>query len=170
MHDWLLLGGGSGDGGRARERPRRPRPGASVRPGRRGQPEPAHAGTANTTTGSGSPRARRVPQAGSMATDASRPDPPTRFGARRWLLLIMLCASQFMVALDFSIVSVALPAIGHDLGFTSTADLQWVMTAFILFIAGFLLLFGRASDLFGRRRLFLIGVALFTVFSLAGGL
>jgi EmrB/QacA subfamily drug resistance transporter len=105
-----------------------------------------------------------------MATDASRPDPPTRFGARRWLLLIMLCASQFMVALDFSIVSVALPAIGHDLGFTSTADLQWVMTAFILFIAGFLLLFGRASDLFGRRRLFLIGVALFTVFSLAGGL
>ncbi|MCR6487394.1 MFS transporter [Amycolatopsis sp. OK19-0408] len=107
-----------------------------------------------------------------MATDASesRPSPPTRFGARRWLVLIMLCASQFMVALDFSIVSVALPTIGRDLGFSSTADLQWVMTAFILFIAGFLLLFGRASDLFGRRRLFLIGVALFTVFSLAGGL
>lgn len=75
-----------------------------------------------------------------------------------------------MVALDFSIVSVALPDIGRDLGFTSTASLQWVMTAFILFIAGFLLLFGRASDLFGRRKLFLIGVGIFAVFSLAGGL
>ncbi|MFG1918393.1 MFS transporter [Micromonospora sp. NPDC048898] len=86
------------------------------------------------------------------------------------MTLITLCAAQFMVALDFSIVTVALPVIGQDLNFVTAGDLQWVMTAFILPTAGFLLLAGRASDLFGRRRLFLTGLVIITGFSLVAGL
>lgn len=89
---------------------------------------------------------------------------------RGWLTLITLCAAQFMIALDFSIITVALPEIGRDLGFASTGDLQWVMTAFILPTAGLLLLAGRVSDLLGRRRLFLVGLAVVTAFSLVAGL
>jgi MFS family permease len=92
------------------------------------------------------------------------------FSTRAWLTLLVLCAAQFMVALDFSIVTVALPAIGEDLDFGSPADLQWVMTACILPTATLLLLFGRASDLVGRRRLFMLGLALLTGFSLLASL
>ncbi|MGA5423617.1 MFS transporter [Streptomyces lavendulocolor] len=104
------------------------------------------------------------------APAAARPvPPPERMGARRWCILAVLCAAQFMAALDFSIVSVALPTIGEDLGF-ELSHLQWVITAFALPSGGFLLLFARAGDLYGRRRWFLVGLSLFTVTSLAGGL
>ncbi|YCK41764.1 MFS transporter [Actinomadura sp. ATCC 39365] len=85
------------------------------------------------------------------------------------LVLVLLLGSQFMLAVDFSILNVALPVIGSGLGF-ALADLQWVATAFALAAAGFTLLFGRIADLFGRRRLFVAGMVLLGVSSLAGGL
>ena len=87
---------------------------------------------------------------------------------KRWIL-ILCCLSQFMVILDVSVVNVALPSIRADLGF-SAVDLQWVVNAYTLTFAGFLLLGGRAADLLGQRRVFLFGLALFAVASLAGGL
>src|SRR5882757_9163451 len=84
-------------------------------------------------------------------------------------LLLVVCLGQFMVILDVSIVNVALPSIKDSLGF-STNGLQWVLNAYTLTFAGFLLLGGRMADLYGRRRLFLIGIVLFSVTSLLGGL
>ncbi len=89
--------------------------------------------------------------------------------ANSLLVLILLCSAQFMVILDFSIVNVALPAIQRDLGFT-TQNLQWIVTAYSLTAGGFLLLGGRFGDLFGRRRLFIIGTVLFAVASLMCGI
>jgi EmrB/QacA subfamily drug resistance transporter len=80
-------------------------------------------------------------------------------------LLLLVCLAQFMVILDVSIVNVALPSIRNALGF-STTGLQWVVNAYTLTFAGFLLLGGRASDLLGRRRVFLVGTVLFTLASL----
>ncbi len=85
-----------------------------------------------------------------------------------WFVLFLLCTAQFMVVLDFSIVNVALPAIQRELGFT-TQNLQWIITAYSLTFGGFLLLGGRIGDLFGRRRLFLIGLFLFAFASFMGG-
>ncbi|HEX2103452.1 MAG TPA: MFS transporter [Solirubrobacteraceae bacterium] len=85
------------------------------------------------------------------------------------LALAVLCTAQFMVVLDVTIVAVALPAIQADLGF-GTESLQWVVTAYTLVFGGFLVLAGRAGDLYGRRRLFAIGLALFAGASLACGL
>ncbi|MFJ2633468.1 MFS transporter [Streptomyces sp. NPDC087422] len=87
---------------------------------------------------------------------------------QRWTLMLLLGA-QFMIAVDFSILNVALPVVGRGLGF-SLANLQWIATAFALAAAGFTLLFGRVADLFGRRRVFLAGMAVLGVSSLAGGL
>lgn len=87
---------------------------------------------------------------------------------RGWLTLILLCVAQFVVALDIQIVAIALPAIGRDLG-VAQADLQWVVSAYVLTFGGFLLVSGRLADLFGRRRLFMLGFALFTVASLGCG-
>jgi EmrB/QacA subfamily drug resistance transporter len=86
-----------------------------------------------------------------------------------WLALALLCVVQFMVVLDIAIVNVALPSIKRDLGF-SQGDLQWVISAYALVFGGFLLLGGRAADMLGRRRLFLIGVVVFSVASLLAGL
>jgi EmrB/QacA subfamily drug resistance transporter len=83
--------------------------------------------------------------------------------------LLLSCLAQFMVILDVSVVNVALPAIRHGLGF-SEVDLQWVVNAYTVTFAGFLLLGGRAADLLGRRRVFVAGLALFGLASLAGGL
>ena len=80
----------------------------------------------------------------------------------------MLAVAQFMVVLDASIVNVALPSIQDDLGF-SESSLQWVVNAYTLVFGGFLLLGGRAADLFGRRRVFIIGLVLFSAASLLGG-
>ncbi|GAA2488827.1 MFS transporter [Winogradskya humida] len=84
-------------------------------------------------------------------------------------LALVLLAAGFTLAVDFSILTVALPVIGTDLGF-SLSGLQWIATAFALSAAGFTLPFGRAADLFGRRRMFLAGIALLGVSSLVGGL
>src|SRR5258708_1543927 len=84
------------------------------------------------------------------------------------VILAIACVAQFMVVLDVSIVNVALPSIGLDLHYTPSG-LQWVVNGYVLTFAGFLLLGGRAADLFGRRRVFLFGLGLFTVASLAGG-
>src|SRR4051794_27177238 len=88
---------------------------------------------------------------------------------RRWLALVLLSAAQFVVVLDASIVNVALPSIQRALDF-SDSNLQWVVNAYTLTFGGFLLLGGRAADLFGRRRVFLGGLVLFSLASLAGGL
>ncbi|MFD7763956.1 MFS transporter [Streptomyces microflavus] len=96
---------------------------------------------------------------------APAPAPPARLSGRARLVLFVLCAAQFMVALDFSVLNVALPVLGADLGL-STSGLQWAVTAFALPSGGFLLLFGRIADLYGRRRLFLAGLALFGASSL----
>ena len=88
---------------------------------------------------------------------------------RKWLALALLSAVQFMVVLDIAIVNVALPSIKNDLGF-SQDNLQWVISAYALVFGGFLLLGGRAADLLGRRRIFLVGLAVFTVASLLAGL
>src|SRR5581483_7128022 len=88
---------------------------------------------------------------------------------RRWLALALIVVAQFMVVLDVAIVNVALPSIRTDLHF-SQESLQWVITAYAVFFGGALLLGGRLADLLGRRRLFVIGLALFTVSSLLDGL
>jgi EmrB/QacA subfamily drug resistance transporter len=88
---------------------------------------------------------------------------------RRWLALLLVCAAQLMIVLDGTIVNVALPAIQSSLGF-SGAGLSWVVNAYLLTFGGFLLLGGRAGDLFGRRRVFAFGLALFTFASLLCGL
>jgi EmrB/QacA subfamily drug resistance transporter len=88
---------------------------------------------------------------------------------RRWIVLALLVAAQFMVVLDVAIVNVALPSIKTDLHF-SQVSLQWVITAYTILFGGVLMLGGRLADLLGRRRLFMIGLALFTSFSLLDGL
>src|SRR5919204_2991359 len=85
------------------------------------------------------------------------------------LVLVLCCLAQFMGVLDVSIVNVGLAQIRADLGF-STAGLQWVVNAYTLACAGFLLLGGRAADVFGRREVFVGGLALFGLASLVGGL
>jgi MFS family permease len=97
-------------------------------------------------------------------TTVRKPSAPA-LAARDRLVLFVLCAAQFMVALDFSVLNVALPVLGADLGMSPSA-LQWAVTAFALPSGGFLLLFGRTGDLYGRRRLFLAGLALFGAASL----
>ena len=91
------------------------------------------------------------------------PDP------KRWWALALLCSAFFMVILDVSIVNVALPSIQRDLHF-SQGNLQWILSAYALTFGGFLLLGGRVADILGRRRVFMSGVALFTLASLACGL
>lgn len=86
-----------------------------------------------------------------------------------WLILVVLALAQFMIVLDVSIVNVALPAIQSALNMTQT-NLQWIVTAYTLVFGGFLMLGGRAADLFGRKKLFLVGTALFGLASLVDGL
>ena len=87
----------------------------------------------------------------------------------RWLALLVLCLGDLMIVLDVTIVGVALPSIREDLGF-SEESLAWVVNAYLLTFGGFLLLGGRLGDLFGHRRLFLLGIGLFTAASVACGL
>src|SRR5438445_11971316 len=87
----------------------------------------------------------------------------------RWLVLVLVCVAQFMVVLDATIVNVALPSIQRGLHF-SPVSLQWIVNAYTLVFGGFLLLGGRAADLLGRQRLFIAGIAVFTVASLMNGL
>src|SRR5512135_877954 len=87
----------------------------------------------------------------------------------RWPALYVLCLATLMIVLDVTIVGVALPSIRNSLGFSETS-LAWVVNAYLLTYGGFLLLGGRLGDLFGQRRLFLGGISLFTLASLACGL
>src|SRR5215467_4020520 len=95
--------------------------------------------------------------------------PTTGRSSGRWFALIVLCLGALMIVLDTTIVNVALPSIRQDLGFSETS-LAWVVNAYLLTFGGFLLLGGRLGDLFGHRRLFLIGITLFTLASFACGL
>lgn len=92
-----------------------------------------------------------------------------RTAAPAWLVMLLVCAGQFLVVLDVSVVNVALPAMRSGLHL-SELGLQWIVNAYVITFAGFMLLGGRAADLFGRKRIFVLGLALFTVASLAGGL
>lgn len=105
----------------------------------------------------------RTPEVSGPHTAA--PENTPRLTGRAKLVLFVLCAAQFMVALDFSVLNVALPALGRDLGL-SRSGLQWAVTAFTLPSGGFLLLFSRIGDLYGRKKLFLAGLAVFTAASL----
>jgi EmrB/QacA subfamily drug resistance transporter len=94
---------------------------------------------------------------------------PTKRKVPSWAVLVIACAAQFMVVLDISIVNVALPSMKHSLDLSSTSQ-QWIVNAYTLTFGGFLLLGGRAADLFGRKKIFLLGLSVFTLASLAGGL
>ncbi|MER7187914.1 MFS transporter [Streptomyces hyaluromycini] len=100
-------------------------------------------------------------------TGPSSAEPPPTEHHRLGLALILVAA--FMVVLDFSIVNVALSSIQHELGI-SAASVQWVVTAYAITFGGLLILGGRAGDLYGRRRLFMVGIGVFTAASLSGGL
>ncbi|MFJ2817473.1 DHA2 family efflux MFS transporter permease subunit [Streptomyces sp. NPDC087294] len=102
------------------------------------------------------------------AADTSRISAP-RTAPPTWLVVALACAGQFLVVLDISVVNVALPSMRADLGL-SAQGLQWVVNAYAIAFAGFMLLGGRAGDLYGRKRMFLVGLALFTLASLGGGL
>jgi EmrB/QacA subfamily drug resistance transporter len=103
--------------------------------------------------------------------NGNRHQPPDATGDqdRSWGVLALLAVAQFMVILDITVVNIALPSIGEDLGFAAD-DLQWVVTAYVLFTGGLMLLGGRAADLFGRRNVFLAGLSVFTLASLGSGL
>ncbi|MFD3619424.1 MFS transporter [Streptomyces sp. NPDC058676] len=102
------------------------------------------------------------------AADVTRV-PRRRTAPPTWLVVALACAGQFLVVLDVSVVNVALPSMRTDLGL-SQQGLQWVVNAYAIAFAGFMLLGGRAGDLYGRKRMFLVGLGLFTVASLGGGL
>jgi EmrB/QacA subfamily drug resistance transporter len=104
-----------------------------------------------------------------MSTTTIPPAADTTGDRRRWLVLALIVTAQFMVVLDIAIVNVALPSIKTDLHF-SQVSLQWVITAYSILFGGVLMLGGRLSDLLGRRRVFVIGLALFTASSLLDGL
>ena len=97
------------------------------------------------------------------------PSAPARMTGRQQLIMVLLLTAGFTLAVDFSILNVALPRIGADVGF-SLEHLQWIATSFALCAAGFTLFFGRVADLFGRKRLFIAGMALLGIGSLLGGL
>src|SRR5688572_456000 len=112
---------------------------------------------------------RRIFRAGNTSAPPSFGKPMTLDTRKRWLALYLLCLADVMIVLDTTIVNVALPSIRDDLDF-SQASLAWVVNAYLLTFGGFLLLGGRLGDLFGHRRLFLIGISSFTVASLLCGL
>ena len=105
----------------------------------------------------------------STAITATAPPDASPGATNRWLILVIACLAQFMVVLDATVVNVALPSIQRGLHF-SPSSLQWVVNAYTLVFGGFLLLGGRAGDLLGRKRLFTVGVVLFSAASLVNGL
>src|SRR6202049_2421429 len=104
-----------------------------------------------------------------MATATIQPATAAAADRRRWIVLALIVTAQFMVVLDIAIVNVALPSIKTDLPFPKVS-LQWGITAYTIVFGGVLMLGGRLADLLGRRRLFVIGLALFTASSLLDGL
>ena len=120
------------------------------------QPVPQPRAGGRSPCRSGCPRPQRAPLARAWA-------------ARQWAILFVLCGALFLDALDVSMIGVALPVIRTDLHLT-TSSLQWIVSAYVLGYGGLLLLGGRAADLLGRRRVFLVALALFAAASLLGGL
>ncbi|MGI5425452.1 MFS transporter [Streptomyces sp. CA-179760] len=104
-----------------------------------------------------------------MLETAERTRTPRRAAPPTWLVVALTCAGQFLVVLDVSVVNVALPSMRTGLGL-SEQGLQWVVNAYTIAFAGFMLLGGRAGDLYGRKRMFLVGLGVFTLASVAGGL
>ncbi len=104
-----------------------------------------------------------------MTSTRTESHPAKAYTGSAWLVLALACACQFMVILDVSIVNVALPSVQRSLGFTDTG-LAWVVNGYVLAFAGFMLLGGRAADLFGHRRMLVAGLAVFSLASLAAGL
>ncbi|MFF7436570.1 DHA2 family efflux MFS transporter permease subunit [Streptomyces sp. NPDC008122] len=107
-----------------------------------------------------------MPQTDSATSTSDTPSVPR---SRAWTVVLTASAGQFLVVLDVSVVNVALPSMRADLGLTA-AGLQWVINAYAIAFAGFMLLGGRAADLYGRKAMFLLGLGLFTAASVAGGL
>ncbi|GAA3479073.1 MFS transporter [Streptomyces yanii] len=101
-----------------------------------------------------------------LMVDVTTPTPLQK--SRTWAVVIAACTGQFLVILDVSVVNVALPSMRSDLGL-SAGQLQWVLNAYAIAFAGFMLLGGRAADIYGRKRMFLVGLGLFTAASLVGG-
>ncbi|GAA3249570.1 MFS transporter [Nonomuraea helvata] len=104
-----------------------------------------------------------------MSTTVQSPPPSLRLTPRAWGMLLVLCGAIFLEGINVAMLNVALPAIRADLGL-STGELQWVISAYVLGYGGFMLVGGRAADLFGRRRMFLIWLAIFLVVSALGGM
>ncbi|HYK28761.1 MAG TPA: MFS transporter [Streptosporangiaceae bacterium] len=127
-----------------------------------------HGGSGNAPGGQPASLARARQEGAPLpAGTESQPNLPRQ--RRPWSLLVLLSTAQFMVILDATVVNVALPSIAKSLSFSPSA-LQWVVTAYVLVSGGFVLLGGRATDVIGRRRIFLAGLVLFTIASLASGL
>jgi EmrB/QacA subfamily drug resistance transporter len=129
------------------------------------------AGTAAPATLTAQPLPAGEPANGGEGGGGERGEPSRRgrgYGSRQALILTVCCVAQFMVILDLSIVNVALPSIQSSLNFTS-ADLQWVVDAYAIAFAGFLMLGGRAADQLGQRRVFVAALILFSITSLVGG-
>jgi len=128
-----------------------------------------------TATGNVQPERRAGAGAVTAATGPARaPGPtwapgPSGSSAHRGLGLALILTAAFMVVLDFSIVNVALASIERELGFSASA-VQWIVTGYAITFGGLLILGGRAADIFGRRRMFMAGLLIFTAASLAGGL
>lgn len=110
-----------------------------------------------------------VPDTADPTESASETGGAGARSTRTWAVVLAACAGQFLVVLDVSVVNVALPSMRTDLGL-STIGLQWVLNAYSIAFAGFMLLGGRAADIFGRKRMFLAGLGVFTAASVAGGL
>ncbi|MEV8305765.1 MFS transporter [Streptomyces flavidovirens] len=110
-----------------------------------------------------------VQASSSSSSSAKTRIPAASKPSRTWAVVLAACAGQFLVVLDVSVVNVALPSMRADLAL-SAIGLQWVVNAYAIAFAGFMLLGGRAADIFGRKRTFLTGLGLFTAASLAGGL
>jgi EmrB/QacA subfamily drug resistance transporter len=138
------------------------RPAGRCRPAASGRRPPARRAAGRLLPGPARGPASRLGERGGPAAAAPQPR-----SAKLALLLIL--AASFMVVLDFSIVNVALPSIGRELGLAASA-VQWVVTGYAIAFGGLLILGGRAADLFGRRRMFVTGLLVFTAASLAGGL
>src|SRR5256884_9757914 len=103
-----------------------------------------------------------------MTDTAAMPLRPQGTDRARWMALVVLCVGMLMIVLDATIVNVALPSIQKDLGF-SQSSLAWVVNAYLITFGGLLLLAGRLGDLVGRKRVFTIGLAVFTVASIVCG-
>jgi EmrB/QacA subfamily drug resistance transporter len=137
-------------------------------PGLRGPGVRRHIAPRDSEAGHSEPEDKHSKLGGSEAGH-SEPGADPRTVSRGWSVLVLLSAAQFMVVLDMTVVNVALPSIGRALSI-GPGGLQWVITTYLLFTGGLMLLGGRAADLVGRRRIFGVGLAIFTIASLTAGL